>query len=142
MSAITDLIAGAISGLGKTAIDVRTAITGLDPATAGKLQEIAANAEASRQQYEAELLKAQMDINKQEAASTSVFIAGWRPFIGWCCGAIFAYNYLFRPVAVAIFPGAQLPAIDLATMMPVLLGLLGLGAARTVEKINGAQGNH
>jgi hypothetical protein len=142
VSAITDLVGGIVAGLGKTAIDIRTAISGVSPETAGKLAEIAANLEAQKAAAENSLITGQLEINKVEAANPNLFIAGWRPFIGWCCGAIFAWNYLFRPVASAIWPAAQLPSIDVATMMPVLLGLLGLAAARTVEKTQGTQGNH
>ena len=142
MSALTDLVGGIVSGLGDTAVKLRTAITGVDPATAGKLAQIAAEIEAAKAAAEASLLQGQLEINKVEAASPNLFIAGWRPFIGWCCGGIFAYNYIFRSVAQAIWPAAQLPTIDVATMMPVLLGLLGLAAARTVEKVQGSQGNH
>jgi hypothetical protein len=142
MSAITDLIGGIVSGLGDTAIKIRTAITGKDPAMDAKLAQLALEVEAEKAKAESAMATGQLDINKVEAASPNIFIAGWRPFIGWCCGAIFAWNYLFRPVASAIWPTAQLPSIDIATMMPVLLGLLGLAAARTVEKTQGAQGNH
>ena len=139
MSAITDLIGGIVSGLGKTAIDVRTAITGISPDKAAELQTLAAN-------LEAQALQAQADVNKIEAANTNVFVLGWRPFIGWACGVAFALNYLIYPIltwalALAKTP-TPLPQMDITTMMPVLLGILGLGTMRTVEKANGTQANH
>tara|TARA_R110002020_G_scaffold223445_3_gene432537 strand:- start:1443 stop:1850 length:408 start_codon:yes stop_codon:yes gene_type:complete len=84
---------------------------------------------------------AQLDINKQEAAHRSVFVAGWRPFIGWSCGFALCYTYVLQPILT--FGLAQtgylvtLPTVDLAGMMPVLMGMLGLGGLRTFEKFKG-----
>jgi hypothetical protein len=81
---------------------------------------------------------AQLDINKQEAAHRSIFVAGWRPFIGWTCGLALAYNYVIQPIAV--FALAQtgylidLPTLSMSEIMPVLMGMLGLGGLRTFEK--------
>lgn len=90
-----------------------------------------------------ELMKGQIEINKMEAASTSVFTSGWRPFIGWTCGAAFAYKFVLAP-AVAFALNAYgnpviLPVLDFTEMSSVLLGMLGLGAMRTVEKIKGVE---
>lgn len=87
------------------------------------------------------VIQGQLDINKEEAKSPSVFVSGWRPFIGWVCGAGCAWNWVGLPVvkAVALYfnhPLSLSPA-DLTEMMPLLLGMLGLGGLRTVEKING-----
>lgn len=86
------------------------------------------------------LVQGQLQINQQEAANPSVFISGWRPFIGWVCGAGCAWNWIGLPIvkAALVFFGYKLtvsPA-DLSEMMPLLLGMLGLGGLRTVEKIN------
>ena len=75
---------------------------------------------------------------KAEAASSSTFVAGWRPFIGWVCGMGCAWNWIGLPVAkfgLAVYghPLALEPA-DLSEMMPLLLGMLGLGGLRTFEK--------
>ena len=147
-----DIIAGAVSGLGDTAVKLRTAITGKDPALDAQLQTLAAGIDAAKSKAETDLMSAQIEVNKQEAANQNIFVSGWRPFIGWVCGIAFALNFLLFPVAqwiVQMFNilGAdgqplKLFEIDLATMLPVLLGMLGLGAARTVEKINNAAGNH
>ena len=70
-----------------------------------------------------ELAKGQLEINKAEAQSRNIFVAGWRPFIGWTCGVAMAYNYVVHPIM--IFTLAQLdylvalPALDLGEMMPV-----------------------
>jgi hypothetical protein len=82
---------------------------------------------------------AQLEINKQEAAHRSVFVAGWRPFIGWTCGVALAYTYVVQPVLVFALAHAgylvELPRMDLGEMMPVLMGILGLGGLRTWEKV-------
>jgi hypothetical protein len=83
----------------------------------------------------------QMQINQEEAKSSSIFVAGWRPFIGWVCGTACAWNWLGLSIAkvVAELLGHQitLAPADISEMMPVLMGMLGLGAYRTVEKIKG-----
>jgi hypothetical protein len=93
--------------------------------------------EAEKQQLAAavQLVQGQLEINKVEAASPSVFVSGWRPFIGWVCGAACAWNWIGLPILRMYVPG--LTPANLTEMMPVLMGLLGLGTLRTVEKING-----
>jgi holin (3TMs family) len=86
------------------------------------------------------LVQGQIDIDKTEAANPSLFVSGWRPFIGWVCGAGCAWNWIGLPIAKAalVYFGHAIdvsPA-DLSEMMPLLLGMLGLGGLRTVEKIN------
>ena len=88
------------------------------------------------------LLSGQIETNKIEAASSNIFKSGWRPFIGWVCGAAFAYSYIVLPfmqffVLIGVEKPPEFPAIDLAGMMPVLLGMLGLGGLRSFEKNNG-----
>jgi hypothetical protein len=84
---------------------------------------------------------AQLDINKTEAASRNVFVAGWRPFIGWTCGAAMAYSYVLQPIISFGLAQANyliaLPSVELAEMMPVLMGMLGLGGLRSYEKVKG-----
>lgn len=87
----------------------------------------------------------QTDTNKIEAASPSVFIAGWRPFIGWVCGAGLAYQYLADPLinwiaAIEHWPAP--PPLDMSTLITMLGGMLGFGVMRTVEKINGVNSGH
>lgn len=90
---------------------------------------------------------AQADINKTEAASTNWFVSGWRPAIGWICGAIFAYSYIVRPLALffvywladaeTVKQLSALPDINVTEIMPIMLGMLGLGYMRTHEKVKG-----
>lgn len=82
---------------------------------------------------------AQIDVNKEEAKSPSVFVSGWRPFIGWGCGAAFIYIGIVEPIArfvakVAFGYAGEFPEIDTTITMQVLLGLLGLSGLRTYEK--------
>ena len=92
---------------------------------------------AERQAHE--LALAQIDVNKAEAASSSVFKGGWRPFIGWTCGAAFAYHFVLQPLAVFVLvsigePVPELPRFEMDALMTVLFGMLGLGGLRTFEK--------
>jgi len=86
-----------------------------------------------------ELAKGQLEVNKAEAASTSLFVAGWRPAVGWVCVLGMASNFVLIPMVNFILALAEstitVPLIDTSTMMPVLLGMLGLGAMRSAEKI-------
>ena len=88
----------------------------------------------------------QIKTNAVEAASPNLFISGPRPFIMWVCGVAFAEQYVIGPLAtwIAGMFGYKIafPQLDLSMMMPVLLGLLGLGGMRTFEKYTGTQGNH
>ena len=89
-----------------------------------------------------EIALAQIDVNKAEAASGSIFKGGWRPFIGWVCGTAFAYHFVIQPLLIFIvaLTGVEipeLPSFDMASLMTVLGGLLGLGSLRTFEKYKG-----
>ena len=84
---------------------------------------------------------AQLEVNKAEAASRNIFVAGWRPFVGWTCGMALAYTYVVQPILVFGLAHygylVDLPPLDMSTMMPVLLGMLGLGGLRSFEKYKG-----
>ena len=81
---------------------------------------------------------AQLDINKTEAAHRSVFVSGGRPFIGWSCGVALAWSYVVTPILTFVLAQTgylvELPSMNLGEMMPVLMGMLGLGGLRTFEK--------
>lgn len=83
----------------------------------------------------------QSDINKIEAGHASMFVAGWRPFIGWTCGVALAYHFVIQPLLAFAFSIAgivvALPVFDMEYLMTILMGMLGLGAMRTFEKIQG-----
>ena len=84
---------------------------------------------------------AQIQVNQQEAAHRNLFVAGWRPFVGWSCGLALFYTYLAQPVITFVLMQqghyVDLPPVDLGAMMPVLLGMLGLGGLRSWEKARG-----
>ena len=89
-----------------------------------------------------ELAKGQLEINKAEAASGSVFKGGWRPFIGWVCGVAFAYHFVLQPFIVFGVTAAgveipELPSFDMGSLMTVMMGMLGLGGLRSYEKKQG-----
>ena len=86
-----------------------------------------------------EVVKAQLEINKAEAEHPSLFVSGWRPAVGWVCVLGMAGNFITIPFTNMILELLEydvvIPLIDMETLLPVLLGMLGLGAMRTVEKV-------
>jgi hypothetical protein len=95
---------------------------------------------AEKQAHEAAM--AQVAVNQAEAKHRSIFVAGWRPFIGWTCGFALAYHFILAPlilfgVSVAGAEIPELPVFDMDSLMTVLLGMLGLGGLRTYEKSKG-----
>lgn len=83
-----------------------------------------------------EIAKGQIEINKQEAAHRSIFIAGWRPFIGWTCGTALAWHFVVYPF-LAVWFDLKMIEFDMSSLMTVLMGMLGLGGMRTFEKVKG-----
>ena len=83
----------------------------------------------------------QMQTNSEEAKSPSLFVSGWRPFIGWVCGVSCAWNWvgigLASTLCELLGKNITLSPASLTDMLPILMGMLGLGAYRTIEKING-----
>lgn len=97
-----------------------------------------ADLEALRLAFSAD--SAQNATNAQEAAHADIFVAGWRPFIGWVCGVAFAYHFILQPFLVFAITATTgktpaLPVFDMNTLSTVLMGMLGLGSLRTIEKI-------
>ena len=90
------------------------------------------------EEHHQDLMKAQIEVNKVEAASSNLFVSGWRPFIGWTCGLGMFGNFITIPfsnfVLALIGMDIVIPLVPLETMMPVLMGMLGLGAMRSFEK--------
>jgi len=88
-----------------------------------------------------QLVQGQMEINKAEATNPSIFVSGWRPFVGWVCGGACAWNWIGLPImklALAVMDRqVNLAPADLSEMLPLLLGLLGLGGLRTFERVKG-----
>jgi hypothetical protein len=94
------------------------------------------------QTHAQELARGQLEINKAEAQHRSIFVAGWRPFLGWCLSFAMAWHFVLAPMTLFICSAFEihvpdLPAFDMDSLMTVLLGMLGLGGLRTAEKIKG-----
>ena len=94
------------------------------------------------QKHAQEAMLAQLEINKAEAASGSLFKGGWRPFVGWTCGIAFAYHFVLQPLLIFVFAyigleTPDLPKFDVGTLLPVLGGMLGIGGLRSYEKTKG-----
>lgn len=128
----------------------------LDPITAGieavsriidrvlpdKAANDAAKLELLRMQTSGDftLLGKQLDVNAEEAKSASLFVAGWRPFIGWVCGFALAYQYVLRPLSVSIAAAFDvgLPLVTLDdNLWELMFGMLGMGALRSWDKRKG-----
>lgn len=88
-----------------------------------------------------ELAKAQIEVNKAEAQHRSMFVSGWRPAVGWVCVTGMGFNFIVVPLGNFISGiyglDTNIPTLDLSEMMPVLMGMLGLGAMRSFEKSKG-----
>jgi len=127
-----------VTGLGAVADLANTVISRIFPD----------KSEQERQQLAMALtvIQGQFDANKAEASSTNIFVAGWRPFVGWVCGSGFAVQFVIGPLCEWLSSLAghtiKFPPLDLGTMMPLLLGMLGLGGMRTYEKLQGAPSGH
>ena len=84
---------------------------------------------------------AQIQLNKQEAAHKNIFVAGWRPFVGWTCGVALAYHFIVSPIVETILIAAgvavDLPSFEFSQLSSILMGMLGLGGLRTYEKMKG-----
>ena len=96
--------------------------------------------------YDFASLQGQLAINLQESKSESIFVSGWRPCVGWVCALALAYHYIiiaFLDYFIKLFAPETpaLPEIDINALYPLLLGMLGIGGARTLEKMNGVNKN-
>ena len=133
---------GLMQGAGELALNIRTAITGEAPIDGDARAALAVQA----QKIEADILLAQAKINEAEAKSTSIFVAGWRPALGWICATGIGIEFIIRPVAdwVATLCGTTVatPTLDVGQLIALVVSMLGIAAYRTVEKANGTVGTH
>ena len=143
MSVISDILSGGVSGLlnsaGQFAKDIRQAITGeISPEKKAEIEQRALEIEYA-------LTKAQTDINLEEAKHPSIFVAGWRPFVGWVCGFSLGWQFIGSPIFEWITKIADknvsAPEMDTGSLVTVLFALLGLGGMRTFEKYKNSEGN-
>ena len=138
--AVGETFKGIGEGVSTLANGIRTAITGeLSPDKRAELEKMAIEADKLYQM-------SQTEINKIEAQHASIFIAGWRPFIGWICGLALGFNFILNPLIVWIsrFLEKEIkpPMLDMSELYPLVLALLGLGVYRTYEKAKNAQNRH
>lgn len=117
-----------------------------DPAAAAdaklRLLEMAQRGDLAALTAETDLAKGQLAVNQVEAASGRLFVSGWRPAVGWICALAVGFKFIGGPLlfvaAQAVGHPIELPAIDTSELWPLLLGMLGLGGLRTIEKVKGA----
>jgi hypothetical protein len=142
-SVITNLLGG---GLLQGVSGLISAIKGKNPGDALALEQLTQKYQSEILAADLQTLQMQSDVNKSEAASTSLFVAGWRPAVGWCCGLGLFVQFLVRPLFTwgAALSGHPIvfPELDMGTLMTLLLGMLGLGGMRTFEKVNGIKAGH
>ena len=124
------------------AADPITAVSDLATTVISRLWPDKSEQERAQMAAALAVVQGQLDANKAEAASPSAFTSGWRPGIGWVCALALFFQYVARPLLawVGIVTGHSypaLPGID-DNLWQLMLGMLGLGGLRTVEKIRGA----
>lgn len=132
--AIAEGAEGIGTGVSSIATGIREAITGPE-ADPTRLAELAAEAD----QLQVDASRLQTEVNLAEAQSTSLFVAGARPFILWVCGLAVAYKFIVRPI-ISLWVDA--PDVDAGALWPLLTGILGLGGMRSWEKSKGINDRH
>jgi hypothetical protein len=119
----------------------------LDRVLPDKVANDAAKASLLQLQIQGELeeVLGQIKVDETEAASSSTFVAGWRPFIGWICGVSLATDFIVRPLVIWIcnffHHAADFPTLDMTELMPLVLGMLGLAGAHAWENVKTGNGN-
>jgi hypothetical protein len=134
-------LAGKFGATAPTVDAIQTALAGLTPADTIRLRELDIDFQKFCMENGIKVDLAQIAVNQEEAKSSSLFVSGWRPYVGWVCGNALAYVAILEPIArfVATLNGyhGPFPIIDTTITMQVLLGLLGLGYLRSQDKKNG-----
>jgi len=140
MFGIDDAIGAGIGVLGKV---IDRVLPDKDAQDKAKLALLEMQQKGELAQLDAALKSdiAQLEVNKSEAASSSVFVSGWRPFVGWVCASALAYSFVIYPILKSILavvkPGFTLPLLALDDLWPLMFGMLGLGGMRSWEKTKG-----
>jgi len=113
-------------------------VAGIIDKVADKIDEFTLD-KTEKAQLIQEINKAQIEVNKVEANSSSLFVSGWRPFVGWTCGIALCYHFVLQPFLTFVLYsfGHQiiLPTFDMGTLTTTLMGMLGLGGLRSYEKV-------
>lgn len=128
------LVDFSLGDIGGVFTSIRESITGekiKDPAEMARVQlQLEQLIQASRD--------GQIAINKIEAAHSSIFVAGWRPFIGWVCGVALAYAYVIQPIAEWVIRlngiDIAMPTLNTDALYQLVIALLGMATLRTYEK--------
>jgi hypothetical protein len=107
-----------------------------------KAAELAHDLSTMADRHHQEIALSQIEVNKAEAASGSLFKGGWRPFVGWICGFALLYHFILCPLIIFVvaLTGTAIPPLpefDMGSLMTVLLGMLGIGGLRSFEKTKG-----
>lgn len=137
------IVGGVVEAIGKVADDL---FTSDDERMKAELEASRIGLEAAK--IDADLIKGQQEINKAEAGHASIFVAGWRPAIGWVGVTALAYQYVLYPLMVWAWAAMQAqgwvpagvkapPLLDVEALMVLLTGILGIASARTFEKVKG-----
>lgn len=138
---LTSLIGGSIGEAFKEIMGVFK----VDPTTAMETQEKLTEIQLQLQGKLIDQVSAQLAVDQAEASNPNMFVAGWRPAIGWICGMGLFTQFIVNPLATwgAALAGHPIafPSLDLGTLMTLLLGMLGLAGARTFEKVSGVDGS-
>ncbi len=136
-----DSVVGAVSTVAGKLIDRLWPDPAQAQAAKLELLKMTQTGELAQLAADTDIAKGQLEVNKAEAGNVNWFVSCWRPAVGWVCVLGLAYSFLIRPLGTF---GAHLagiivdaPALEIGSLMTLLLGMLGLGAARTIEKING-----
>lgn len=132
----------AVFALGKTAIEKLWPDPAAQAEELRKLEELRQSGNLAQLNAHVQIMLGQMSINKVEAAHPSIFVAGWRPGVGWTCVAILIFNYIVVPMlayGLLFIDGAPPapPQLDMSELWPVLLGMLGIGSMRSYDKTKG-----
>ena len=113
-------------------------VAGIIDKVAGHIDNFTLDKEEKAQLIQ-EINKAQLEVNKVEAGHTSLFVAGWRPFVGWTCGIALCYHFVLQPFLVFLLYSfdyqVDLPQFNMTTLTTILMGMLGLGGLRSYEKV-------
>jgi len=113
-----------------------------DPKVKADLQMKLADLADKEAQREHDEMMGQIQTNTEEAKSSRLFVAGWRPAIGWVCAVATGYSYVLYPMtswvaAVLFHYHGDFPHLDINELMPLTMGMLGFGGLRTYEKVKG-----
>ena len=113
-------------------------VAGIIDKVADKIDDFTLD-KAEKAQLIQEINKAQIEVNKVEANSNSLFVSGWRPFVGWTCGVALCYHFVLQPFLTFVLYSFGhpiiLPTFDMGTLTTILMGMLGLGGLRSYEKV-------